>query len=283
MITLGIIIMVIGLLFPIYWFIFHDKFYKTIIFFSSIVMLVGLALLFNENITEFTINGVGTIKTAVEQAQTDAQEIADIKERIWNQSATIDIVSDRALKAEVDLDLLDSTINMANIKIGEVDEISNFSLLLLAAQNDNRLAFDSLRFLSEDKIFPFQALAFQAYMDIMNNHFAQNPEYNQYIPWDDDIDPKQLTMDELYEVYYRTYDSARPALIEYIWKRTDIPKIDRMDFLIYVMENDISLKAVEFAGRNFSKESNKNYYYLATYRFIDWWEENREIYLEKAR
>ena len=68
--------------------------------FCSVVIFVGLVLIFYQRVEEVSIKGVGTIKTAKEQAINDAQAIADIKRRIENQSATIDTVAERAAETK---------------------------------------------------------------------------------------------------------------------------------------------------------------------------------------
>ena len=218
----------------------------------------------------------------MKQAQIDAKIISDIKKRIENQSATIDLVAKKAIEAEAQLDILDSTISLASNQIDTISELSNFVLMVTAAQNDNRYAFDSLKVLAEDINYPYYYLAWEAYISIRDNHDALSPfEYEGYIPWDTLRDPSKLMMNDLVEFYDRTFISYKPNIIKYIWERNDIPKIDRMDFLISIIKEDASLKAVERAAKYFSKESKQQYKLLATYRFVDWWEENREKYLMK--
>jgi len=67
------------------------------------------------------------------------------------------------------------------------------------------------------------------------------------------------------------------VLLEYIWKtRTDIPKRERMQFIVDVFRNDSSLRAVEYARRYFGGESKTMLKPLAIKQYLDWWEKNKE-------
>lgn len=66
-------------------------------------VFVGAFMILHERVTEVTLEGVGTIKSAVEQATADANSISEIKNRIQSQSATIDLV---AMKATETIDQL---------------------------------------------------------------------------------------------------------------------------------------------------------------------------------
>lgn len=56
----------------------------------------GGFLILQERIIEFTVDGIGTIKSAAEQATADANTISDLKNRIEAQSATVDLVAKKA-------------------------------------------------------------------------------------------------------------------------------------------------------------------------------------------
>jgi hypothetical protein len=63
--------------------------------------------------------------------------------------------------------------------------------------------------------------------------------------------------------------------LEYIWTRNDIPKIDRLDFLMSVMKFDASLTAVEYAGRHFTEGTEQKIKPLAVEFLAKWWDEHR--------
>jgi len=61
-----------------------------------IAIFAGFFLIIQDRVIEITVKGVGTIKAAAEQATSDANTIAEIKKRIEAQSATVDLVAEKA-------------------------------------------------------------------------------------------------------------------------------------------------------------------------------------------
>ena len=49
-----------------------------------------------------------------------------------------------------------------------------------------------------------------------------------------------------------------------------------MEFLVEILKNDNSLRAVEYAGRYFNKETGLKKKTLAASEFLNWWEKNKE-------
>lgn len=70
--------------------------YKVLVLFCVMTLFAGTYLRLEERIREVTVQGVGSIKAAAKQAATDAAYIAEIKERVERQSATIDAVARQA-------------------------------------------------------------------------------------------------------------------------------------------------------------------------------------------
>ncbi|MBU1194959.1 MAG: hypothetical protein KKE62_10170 [Proteobacteria bacterium] len=60
------------------------------------VIFFGAFIVLHERITEISVKNIGTIKAAVERATADANEIAEIRKRIEAQSATVDLVAQKA-------------------------------------------------------------------------------------------------------------------------------------------------------------------------------------------
>jgi hypothetical protein len=84
------------------------------------------------------------------------------------------------------------------------------------------------------------------------------------------------------ERQYQTAPSPlKVPLLEYIWRRGDIPKIDRLDFMMRVMKTDRSLTAVEYAGRYFTLGTNQQIKPLAVDYPSLWWNEHRKDSLGK--
>ncbi len=67
---------------------------------SILACLVGLALVFNERAIELGFDKFGKIKTAAQQAETDAKEIALIRKRVESQAATVDLIAKETTDAK---------------------------------------------------------------------------------------------------------------------------------------------------------------------------------------
>lgn len=123
-----------------------------------VAIFAGVFLMIHERAIEISIDKVGTIKAAALQANEDAQAITELRNRIQNQSATVDLVADSASKAhkliqelseknqkaEIKLQELDATAKSAQETLDKLKETAVFNSLVAAAQNDDRDAFEQL-------------------------------------------------------------------------------------------------------------------------------------------
>ncbi|MCQ4189918.1 methyl-accepting chemotaxis domain-containing protein [Methylocystis suflitae] len=256
---------------------------------ALIGVFAGLALILESRLTELTIKGVGTIKAATEQATADANTIAKIKERIENQSATVDAIASQAAKAtelsrtfaeqirlgEQKLRDVDLALHEAREALAKTKEESDFMRIVVAAQNDDRHAFDKLDAIARDTGSPFAEHAHQAWITIFEAHNKPFFSTNLGNPWRPGFAHAQLWMNELTDQYKTAVPEIRPALIEYIWNREDIKKIEKLDFLVEVMQSDSSLAAVEYAGRFFTTATNQKIKPLALDHLTKWWKDHR--------
>lgn len=278
------------------WWIFNEGSHKAAaITLCSIAVFSGIALILQDRITELTVKGIGTIKAATKQVESDAQLVSELKERVENQSATVDLIAKEASKAkalskevanknqqaEEKLAVLDDAIQKANKTLNDLNLSSEFSLTVSAAQNDDRKAFDKLKEWSQDKNNPFSAKAAQAWQTIFESHNELMYGSNFTVPWNEGFDPSKLQLPELKKQYSVALAQLKPALLEYIWKRDDIPKVDRLEFMIEVMKYDSSLTAVEYAGRHFTSGTNLKIKPSAVDYIVQWWNEHRNEFIDK--
>ncbi len=264
---LGIVLILSSILFTTYWVICKNNNKSWLVSIFLITVFTGLVLIFNERITELTVKGVGTIKAAAIKAETDAEAISEIKEMVENQRAIIELVAKEASEAK-------STIDELNLH-------SEYTMTVLKAQSDDRNAFDKLKEISQDANNPFSSNAKQAWITILESHSEPFFITNKKYPWNENFVPSELTLIELSQLYNKTPNNFKTHLIEYIWKREDIPKVERLEFLIGVIKNDSSLTAVEYSGRYFQTESGQKVKPLAVENFVNWWENNRDSFKEK--
>jgi hypothetical protein len=249
---IGVLLVLNGIVLTAWWITTQDSHKASVISLCLIAVFAGLALVLQDRLTELTVKGVGTIKSATEQVQTDAKTVADLRERVENQSATVDLVAKEASKAkaiseevaeknrraEEKLDTLDQAIAKANAALARLDAATEFTMVVVAAQNDDRTAFDTLKKWSGDKSNPFSARAQQAWNTVFESHSQPMYLSNLTVPWAEGFDPSRLSLLELSQQYHGAPTSLKTALIEYISKREDIPKVYRLDFVIDVMKRD---------------------------------------------
>lgn len=291
---IGILLLLNSLALAAWWITMRGTYEKSVIGLAGLAVAASITLILFDRITEFSWAGA-TIKTTVEQAQSDADVIARIKKDVENQSATIHLVaqeatSAKALSEEVDskivtaegkLEMLDAAIAKANSTLSELESTSEFMKTVVAAQNDDRRAFDRLEALSKDKTNPYCDEAQNAWTTIFESHSLGLFSSDLVFPWKEGLDPSKLSLAELHHAFQGIQPGLKPALIEYIWKRDDIPNIERLDFLMAVMKGDESLTAVEYAGRYFTKGTGQKIKPLALAHLSAWWQEHREEFVAK--
>jgi hypothetical protein len=170
---IGILLVLNSIALTAWWITTHNSNKAAAITVCLIAVFAGLGLILQDRITELTVKGVGTIRSATEQVQIDAKTVSDLKARVENQSATVDLVAKEASKAkelsaevaeknrraEDKLNTLDEAITKAKYSLLSLDTATEYAMTVLAAQNDDRSAFDTLRKWAEDKNNPFMAKA----------------------------------------------------------------------------------------------------------------------------
>ncbi|MEN6578725.1 MAG: hypothetical protein ABFD90_20435 [Phycisphaerales bacterium] len=155
---MGILLIFNALLLSTWW-VCTDHPHKTwAILVGLVAIFVGVYFTVQDRAIEITIEKVGTIKAAAQQATADAQAVTELRRRIEAQSATVDLVAESATKAHNLIEELSQKNDAAENKISELEhasadfqrtvaelkETADFTSLVAAAQNDDRIAFDKL-------------------------------------------------------------------------------------------------------------------------------------------
>ncbi|HXV80089.1 MAG TPA: hypothetical protein VEG60_09440, partial [Candidatus Binatia bacterium] len=209
------------------------------------------------------------------------QELVKVEARVKAVTAKLDSLRQEQEEASAEskaaqdkLQVIDYTLASARSQLQEINRITTFTQIVLAAQNDDRRAFDQLEIWAKDTSFPMRKEAFAAYRTLMDNH-ALPMYFSRAVPWKEGVDPAKMNLADLRGIYESAPDSLKPALVEYTWKRDDIPKRQRMGFLAEVMTHDQSLRAVEYAGRFLSVALDAKLKPLAIKRLLKVWEEKK--------
>lgn len=257
----------------------------------ALAIFVGIFLILEDRVTELTVKGVGTIKSAAKQASADADSISDLKTRVESQSATVDLVaqeaadakelvndlSEKNTKAEEKLSQLDNAISDGILAVEELQLYTQFNTTVISAQSDNRPAYDQLWDWSKDSSFPFQNAAAQSAQTIMDQHNPAMVSVGFSVPWNEGVDPQKLSLPELLQTFLNAPPHIRLGILEFVWeKRTDITKRDRLQFLVNVIRTDESLKVVEYAGRYFAQGTDDKFKPIAIGSHLKWWDENKD-------
>lgn len=197
------------------------------------------------------------------------REAADAK-RLAEELSRKNEVAEKKLKE------LDSAVKNSSSVVEELQAYTKFNSTVLAAQSDNRPAFDQLVKWAKDKSRPFSVAAEQAWVAVMDSHESPFMSSGFKVPWKEGVDPSKFSLSELKTNFLSTPQPVRLAILEYIWHRQDFPKKERMAFLVDVMHNDTSLQIVEYAARYFKEESKDNFKNLYIDGHIKWWEESNK-------
>lgn len=259
----------------------------------GLAVLAGLYLMGEGKSKELSLSGVGSIR---ETAEADAREIAQLKNRVEAQSATVDLVAKSAKEAQQltgelkkksdefdeQLKKANEALEKANKDTTELKEVLAFTSVVVGAQSDSRIAFDQLAKWSADPNFRFRHEARQAWAIAGQPHAKSAMYMSSFeIPWAAGFDPKALTLDQIQNLYANRPVDWRPALLEFIWKRDDIPRRVRMAHMVEVQASDSSLAAVAYAGRFFIQGAEQldpavKFEPLNVEKIADWWRDNQE-------
>jgi len=204
----------------------------------------------------------------IQQSQLRVDEIAKpyISKTIKNQiDPQIEDTQKEIVKLKNDIEL--------NIK--RLEEINELTITILSAQNDDRPSFDKLYKWANNNKYEFRQLAEDTWLQVMDTH--SQPFYNTgfHYDWPKNLDPSKLTLVQLIDIYKRSNKIEQVPILEYINKRSDIPKSEKMSFFIEVLKTNKSLRVVEYAGRYFTDLAGIKIKPLAIDYLIKWWDENQ--------
>jgi hypothetical protein len=185
-------------------------------------------------------------------------------------------INPKIAATEGKIESLNAEVSKTLDKFNILNQDLEFIKIVSAAQNDDRMAFDQLRSWSDKENYPLHTKAAQAWLAIMNDADSAIRWGDLKVPWPENLEPSKLTINDLRTLYNSAPDWIKPALIQYVWKRDDIAKLDRLEFLIEVMKKDKSLRAVDQAGRFFRAENNLKIKTLAYPEMLDWWGKNKK-------
>jgi hypothetical protein len=187
--------------------------------------------------------------------------------------------------AEQKVKILDDSIQKANETLQKLDETIDFTLLVAEAESDNRLAFDRLVEISSSNNPRFSSVARNTVDKIIS---ASEESYlisknNLTANWQGiGIDPNTNTLQQLKIFYEQHMPSIRKYLISYIATADRFTKIERLDFVAKIIQNDVFLSAKINACYMMDEEAKLHKNIMAANEYLVWWEKNRPNYNTNA-
>jgi hypothetical protein len=247
---------------------FREKPRRAVIATGFGLALLGVLLSQSGRIAKITTAG-GTVEL-VAKAKGDAAEIEAIRSRVESQSATIDLVVEKAGSAEATAAEADRRLVSANDRIGDLDKTieeakqslatlttqASINSLLFDAENDDRRSYDKLRKMVADGTAD-DRIKRMIYDMMLSRATALQFQYS--VNWRVGIVPEKLSFNELFYAYnaglaennLRKDTINRLALVQYIASRLDLAAWQRIEYFVYVMKNDPSLRIVVYALKAF--------------------------------
>lgn len=226
-------------------------------------------------------------KLVNDKAQERIDKIADplITTKITNQ------IQPKIEEADKSVWTLKGEIQTARGSLQKVEDTAAFLDVVTAAQNDDRQAFDKLRFWSNDPNFDRHVEAAKYWWSIVDAHNEMFPnDYSNFIYWEEWAkeskvsDPSKLSFEDLHRLYYddpvATFE-FRAGILQHIYNRKDFSKRQKLGLLIEAMKKDRSLKVVAEASRLFQIESKQNKKRLLVDYMYEWWEKNKDTISDK--
>lgn len=212
-------------------------------------------------------DGVQSQRAALDRIDAD---VAETKKRMAN-------IAGNSTAAEEKLAMIEKTVEQTGQTLAQLQMSATFSNTVLAAQNDDRQAYDRLWILADDPSFPLREAAARVVQNMMDQHNPVIVRGGFTVKWTEGVDPNQLSLQSLKEAFEGAPPHVRLGIMEFVWEgRPDIPKRDRLQFLVDVLRTDANLTVVEYAGRYFAGATGDRLKPLAISQHLQWWRENAD-------
>lgn len=291
MTLLGLLVSLNSLLFWLWWASTGRPYILPVSGVCLAIVFFGIVVSVQERALELSVKGIGTIKAAAHQATVDAQGISDLRKQMEAHRATVDLIaqdaasakaltSDLSAKADVAekrVSQLDDAVSTGLKTVKELEGFSELQTLIIAANSDDRKAFDRLWEIGSDRDNLLRVAAVNAVNRIIEDHNQFIHRGDIPVKWPDGVSSETVTLDQIVAMYGdQASHWGRIALLEFVWKNKRFAKKARMALLALAIRDEHSLTATEYAGRFFMQGSNQRLKPLATREHLKWWAENQD-------
>lgn len=175
-----------------------------------------------------------------------------VNERVDNQftSENIQKLLESNVRSRIDSiasPIIEEKLVVTKSSILQLERLAEFIKTDIAARSDDRIAFEQIRTWAEDENYPLKNEAILSYNSIMNEHRRLSYE-SQLIARLNPDDNFQPTMKYMVDLYNKEAIYFRPLIIQAFWGDKRIPERVKIQFLIFIVDNEKSLNAVETAS-----------------------------------
>jgi hypothetical protein len=174
-------------------------------------------------------------------------------------------------------------VETARQSLDSIKSVSEFSLLLAKAKNDNRLSFDALRKIAKNKEHKFHDIANQALIQIITDPQVTGLlTYN--IDWkkDHNIDPAKASLNDFAKIFSIEISIRQLSVLKAMWQQTRFPKAEKLQALYEVITTTNSLRCLHEACRLIDEEAKLGKNILAYELYAEWWGKNRSSYQKRS-
>lgn len=186
-------------------------------------------------------------------------QLTKSKEEIRLRVEKLDEDSKQNLKTETELK---NTLAEARELLTKLDEQASFIMTALAAQNDDRSAYEQLEQWSKDTKHKFHSEAAMVIKTIQLNYSERmlGKSYRS-LSWKDEAKANAFDQDIiLYNWSVLPRSDVAPAYVEFVWAHTNMTKEQKLHFLHSVVKNSRnSLQAADRAAELLSAELKAKY------------------------
>jgi hypothetical protein len=166
----------------------------------------------------------------------------------------------------------------------EVKKQSDFVITVLAAQSDDREAFEKIQFWANDTNFPLQDQAKSAEFNIIKSHAGFNDPH-MLLNWPDGLDPSKMSIEDIRSNWRQLPSQFARAYVEFVWKHDNITKEQKLIFLHDALKDSRgSLQAANWAANTLEKEAKIEYKSPFDFSRIEkWWVEREDTSQEPGK
>lgn len=271
--------------------------WKRLASFGAIGIFAGLLVFFGDRVTNVKVDGVGEISTVVAQAMADAEQVSKIKAQVEAHRDSLDLVirdvnqarvrisdlTELTDKAGDELKTLKSVQEKGAELLKSIEELSQFSHVLMLAKNDDRKAFNELLSMHNNKT-RFHEVALRAIEQIVQEvDPLLQVRLDAQVSWESlGVSIDKSSFQEFKTAYQNAHAMHRPSILSAIWEQKRFSKADKVSFLAELLVTENSLRALHRVCVLINKEANINMNILGVPNYLKWWEDNKQQFAKPS-